>query len=220
MPNSVSLQAGNAPVALIGGGGHARALMDVLSRLGCVAAGIITTDKAELGREYEGVHVRWLEEDFLAAMSDIPVALALGNRPRKGDSGLCARAAVATRYTQAGARWQSVISPLAIVSPSAMLGEAVQVMHGVIMQPSVNAGAHTILNTGAIIEHDAHIGAHCHIAPGAVVCGGVRIADYAHIGANATLLPGVTVGEGAVVGAGMRVTRDVSEGETIYVPAV
>ena len=208
-------QATDAPLVIIGGGGHTRVLIDVLESLGAEIRGIVTQDAQLIGGDILGYKVLGLEKDFAEDASNILLVNGVGNKARSGDSGLRVRARMVDRFTQRGYRFASVISKDARVSAHNTLAEGVQILHGAIIQPASRIGAHAIINTAAIVEHDCVIGEHTHVAPGAVLCGGVRVGSCVHIGANATLVQELVVGDAAIIGAGMRVARHVAAGETV-----
>lgn len=217
MVNNTTPQADNASWLLIGTGGHAAVLIDVIRSRGDSIRGLICREPKQLGTFISGHPISILEDDFLTGESpaDVFCLNAIGNRPTRADSGLKQRADIVARYHKTGVRFRSLISPHAIISPQATIHEGAQILHAAVIQPGVEIKEHSIINTAAVIEHNSRIGQYSHVAPGAVVCGGVSIGDYVHIGANATLLPGVVIGDGAVIGAGMVVKRNVAEKETV-----
>ena len=142
--------------------------------------------------------------DFDAAVAG-PLALGMVDTDK--------RRALIKRH--GGDRFESIIDPSAVVSPSATLGRAVQILAGAIVQPYIRIGDFVVLNTGAQADHDCIIEDFAVIAPGAVLLGGVAVRNGAQVGANATVLPKIEIGRNAIVGAGAVVTRDVPHGATV-----
>ncbi len=208
-------QATDAPIIIIGGGGHTRVLIDVLETMNATIEGIVTQDESILGQSVLGVPVLGLERDIKADASRVLLVNGVGNRARTGDSGLKLRETVADRYKNMGFRFSTVISPHAVLSRHTVLSEGVQVLHDAVVQPVAHVGAHTIINSAAVVEHDCRIGMFGHIAPGAVLCGNVTVGNYTHIGANSTIIQGLVIGERVIIAAGMRVARNVASGETV-----
>ncbi len=208
-------QANDAPLIIIGGGGHTRVLIDVLETLNAKIEGIITQDESLIGSSVLGVPVIGLERDFKSDPAKVLLVNGVGNRARTGDSGLKVREAATDRYKGLGFRFASVISPHAVLSRHTVLGEGVQVLHDAVVQPVAHVGAHTIINSSAVVEHDCRIGTYCHIAPGAVLCGNVIVGHHAHVGANSTIVQGLVIGDRDIVAAGVRVARNVASGETV-----
>jgi sugar O-acyltransferase (sialic acid O-acetyltransferase NeuD family) len=112
------------------------------------------------------------------------------------------RAEVYDRARRAGYRLATYVSPLAMVSPSATIGDNCFLFEGVIVQPFVEVGSDTIMWSGAVVAHDSIIGNHCFLAPRASISGNVRVGDFCFVGNNATVRDGVELAESTVVGAG------------------
>jgi len=123
-------------------------------------------------------------------------------------------------YSKIGFRFETLISPRAFISPSAIIGE------GVIIQSFCNISSNVILgdfvkiNTYANIMHDCNIGDYTTIAPNAVLLGTVKTGTQVYIGAGSTIIQNNTIGCNSMVGAGAVVTKDVDDNATVVgVPA-
>ncbi|MDM7456732.1 MAG: NeuD/PglB/VioB family sugar acetyltransferase [Tepidimonas sp.] len=193
------------PFVILGGGGHARVVLDTLRSLGQPVHGVLLPER-NTGADWHGVPVlgddTWLEHPRARAHRfAIGVGMVPGRRMR--------RRAIFERLRAVGLQMPALVHPSAIVSAAAEMAAALQVMAGVIVQPGACLGAGALLNTGARVDHDCAVGEGAHIAPGAILCGDVRIGAWAFVGAGAVVLPGVTVGDGAEVAAGTVVRHDV-----------
>ena len=193
------------PFVILGAGGHARVVLDVLHRLGRPVLGVLVPDQP-VGTDWHGVPVlgadAWLEQpQAQACQFAVGVGMVPGRRSR--------RQALIERLKALQLRTPALVHPAAVVSAAAEVAAAVQVMAGAVVQPGVRLGVGALLNTGARVDHDCVVGEGAHLAPGAVLCGDVQIGAWAFVGAGAVVLPGVTVGEGAVVAAGAVVRLDV-----------
>jgi sugar O-acyltransferase (sialic acid O-acetyltransferase NeuD family) len=209
----------NAPkrdIIIVGAGGHARVLIDVLRRLGLEPAGAVDINPALHGSRLDDVPV--IGDDgavYARSGDDVLLVNGQGNVPRLSASGLHRRRAVFMKFVERGYTFMSVVSPDAIVSPRAVIGAGAQILTQAIVHPGSSVGMNTIVNTAARIDHDCSVGAHSHIAPGTILCGGVHIGEECHIGAGAVVVPGVRVGD-RVVGGGRPVgTADAAPGTTV-----
>jgi len=194
----------STPLIVIGGGGHARVLMETLHRRLLRVIGF--TDP--MPRDGDDFLYPYLGDDGVIrdfAPDEIELVNGLGG---VGDNGL--RRSLFADWWARDYRFASVIHPFAIVANHQVeMKQGVQVLAGAVVGVGASLGNNVLVNTRAVVEHDCALGEHVHVASGAVLCGGCSVGAGAHIGAGATLIQGVNVGEGAVVAAGAVVTRDV-----------
>lgn len=193
---------------LLGGGGHAMSVCDVLARLGWTIALISGAPHPR----WEGHTVKDDNEALdLARAGGMTVGLAVG------DGNLRRRL---FEIIPDELLMQPIASPTASVAGSADLGLTAVVLDHAHVGPFARIDSASIVNTGAIVEHDAEVGTASHVAPRACVLGGARIGERSLVGAGAVVLPGVVVGSRVVIGAGAVVDRDVPDGRTVKgVPA-
>jgi sugar O-acyltransferase (sialic acid O-acetyltransferase NeuD family) len=197
------------PVILLGAGGHAKVVLDLLQALNRQVLGICDPALAAQGtKSWRSLPV--LGDDHAVesyAPAEIELANGTGSLP-----GNTLRRRLHVQFTRQGYRFTTLVHPSAILGSGVELGQGVQVMAGVIVQADTRIGDDVILNTGARIDHDGEVGHHVHVAPGAVLSGGIRLGNGCHIGAGATLLQGIQVGSEAVVGIGTPVLSNVAAG--------
>jgi sugar O-acyltransferase (sialic acid O-acetyltransferase NeuD family) len=200
-------------ILIIGGGDHARVVMDAIRAADeYTLAGIIDVT-CRAGDAVEGVPVIGTDDDLprLRAEGADACVIAIGS---VGDAGPRVRAAAAAR--EAGLRLVTVIHPSATVSDLATLADGVFVGAGAIIGTGATVGECAIVNTGAIVDHDCRIGAFAHLAPGAALSGRVTVGECAHVGTGASVANGMTIGADSIVGAGSVVVRDIVDGVVAY----
>lgn len=204
------------PVVIIGGGGHAKVLINALVLQQTRLLGIVDADLGKRGASILGVRI--LGDDVKLKQytpNDIDLVNGIGS---VGSIEL--RKKICLYYKEKGYTFRSVIHPAAIIAADVILSEGVQIMAGVVVQPGCTIGCNAIINTRASIDHDCRIGDHAHIAPGCVLSGGVSIGAEAHLGTGSVVIQGKMIGNGALVGAGAVVVGDVAEGKRVFgVPA-
>lgn len=203
-------------VFLMGAGGHASVLLDLLLLLGIVPAGV--TDKAQpSGGTWQGIPVIGDDDFFFNTISpsDALLANGLGANPDCG-----ARNRLYSTFKERGYDFPVLRHPSATISERCVLREGAVVMAGAVVQSGTSIGENVVVNTSASIDHDCLVEDGAFISPGAVLCGSVSVRKGAFIGAGAVLLPGVEIGAGATVGAGAVVTGNVFQRRTVVgVPA-
>ena len=191
---------------ILGSGGHASVLVDILYQQkikvdGLVSPEVIQQRKALVGlSQYQDADVLGFDKGKVTLINGI------GSLP-----GCNLRRKLFNEYKALGYDFGRVIATSAIISPYAEIGMGVQIMSGAIIQAGAIVGDNTIVNTGAIIEHDCKIGAQNHIAPGVTLSGGVETASNVHIGSGASIIQLIKIGENAVVGAGSTIVKDVAD---------
>ena len=119
-----------------------------------------------------------------------------------------------------GIRFESLVHPSAIISPSVEIGEGVLIMPGVIIGSNVNIGQHSFINKAAIIGHDSRLADYVIVQPGVKISGYVDIGEGAHLGAGSIIIEERKVGYRSIVAAGAVVIDDVSKNTMVAgVPA-
>jgi UDP-perosamine 4-acetyltransferase len=199
------------PVIVLGSGGHAKVLVEALRAQGTKVIGVTDADPARRGAAVLGADVIGTDE----ALHGFPPSAAMLVNGLGSVGATTSRRKLFERFKGRGYRFATVVHPTAWVSPSARLGEGVQIMAGCVVQADCAIGDDSIVNSGASVDHDCRIGSHVHIAPGVTLSGGVEVGDNAHIGTASTVMQGVRVGESSIVGAGAVVIKNVPPRVTV-----
>jgi UDP-perosamine 4-acetyltransferase len=202
----------------LGAGGHAKVVIDVLSRAsGIDLVGLLSPDPAIKGQKVAGLRVLGGDE-LLGGLREQGVngfVVCVG-----GTRNTAARQRLFELAVRHGLEPVPAIHERAIIARSARFGRGPTVLAGAIINPDAVVGDNVLINTGAIIEHDVQLGNHVHVGPGARIAGGVVIETGAYVGIGATIRQGQRIGAAAVVGAGAVVVDDVAPGATVVgVPA-
>lgn len=191
---------------VLGAGGHARSVVDVLERSGRYVVAV--TGDAPEGESW---HVDVLADDReafeLISAQGLHAVVAIGSN--------AARTRLVHELVSRGLSVPPVVAATATVSLRSILGFGTVVLEHAHVGPASRLGAAVVVNTAAVVEHDCSVGTGVHVAPGAVLLGGASVGDGALVGSGARVLPMVSVGAGATVGAGAVVTRHVADGDTV-----
>ena len=200
-------------VIVIGGGGHARVLIDAMD----TAGGYKILGYTDM-RSCTGIGIPYLGTDE-AILKHSPRKVMLANGLGSVDRPL-KRRQVYVHFRKLGYCFASVIHPSAAVSPRSSLAQGVQIMAMAVVNTGTRVGENVLINTSASIDHDCVIGEHAHAAPGVVLSGGVHIGACAHVATGAKIIQGIRVGSEALVGAGAVVVHDVPAKVKVFgVPA-
>lgn len=114
-----------------------------------------------------------------------------------------------------GYRLVSAISPHAVISRSAHVGDGVAIMAGAVINAEAKIDDLAIINTGATIDHDCSIGRAVHVAPQCGLAGNVTVGNKSFLGIGCSVIPGITIGDDTIVGAGTVVIHNVQSCTTI-----
>lgn len=196
------------PVIVLGAGGHAKVLIDVLRLSSTEILAVTDADARKHGSTVAGLRVVGGDD---AVLQHDPAHVQLVNGVGSTDRPHMRRR-LFDEFKRRGYVFQSVTHPSAMIAADAVLEEGAQVMAGAVIQPGSRIGMNAIVNTGACVDHDCAVGAHVHLAPGVVLSGHVRVGDGAHLGTGACVIQGVTIGENCVIGAGAVVLTDIPAG--------
>jgi UDP-perosamine 4-acetyltransferase len=198
----------NRPVIVLGAGGHAKVLIDMLRARGAVVLGITDAAPELCAPAVLGVPVIG-DDSRIGHYGQQDVLLVNG----LGSTGLPERrTALFETFTAAGYTFATVSHPAAVIAGDAVLGEGAQVMAGAVIQPGVRLGRNCIVNTQATVDHDCVIGDHVHLAPGATLCGAVTVGAGSHVGTGAIVVQGVAVGSRCLIAAGAVVIAALPDG--------
>ena len=190
------------PVLLLGLGGHAKVLINILRLCGREIKGALSQDS--VGTKVMDVPVIGNDDELdTYEPNDIELVNALGHLPNNNK-----REILFKLGKQRGFTFTSVIHPSVIVAEDVKLGEGVQVMAGVILEPAIDIGRDSIINTSVSINHDAKIGQHTHLAPGVLVCGNAYIGDGVFIGSSSSVMPGIIIEDNVFIKANSLVKND------------
>lgn len=189
-------------ILLVGGGGHCKALIDVIEAAGqYTIAGII--DRPELiGEQILGYSVIGCDDDLASLVSRYPYAIVSVGQVRTPDL----RKKLFALLDREGYVIPTIVSPRAYVSPHASIARGTVIMHDALINAHARVGENCIINTKALVEHDSSVGDHCHISTGTILNGATVVGAGTFVGSNAVSKEGALIAEDSFIKAGSIVT--------------
>lgn len=197
-------------VVILGAGGHAQVVADILWRMRNAGHDILPLayldDNAALhGQAFLDVPV-FGPIDSLVEVDHEAVIVAIGN-------GRIRQKLFLTLQEQ-GEQFTIAQHPTAVIAPDVQIGPGSMICANVVINIGAIIGQNVILNTACTVDHHNRIGNHAHIAPGVHLGGDVQIGEGVLVGIGAVVLPQRRVDPWATVGGGSVVVKDVEKGVT------
>lgn len=202
----------NKPLVMIGGGGHAAALAEILIKQKKKVVGVVAPELTTGRIIFENIE-HFLNDDDILKINpkDILLVNGIGSMPYKS-----LRETVYNRFSKLGYEFASVIADSAIVSDYSAIGCGVQIMNNSVVNIGTIIGENTIINTSSSIDHDCNIGAHCHLAPGSTLSGQVVIENNVHIATGSNVINDITIGRNSIIGVGANITKSIPANSIVY----
>lgn len=198
---------------LIGAGGHAKVIIDILKLNNQDIKGVIDDNQEKS---------TFLDYPILGKVKDIPslikedpeilFIISIGSN--------FIRKEIANKLEGIGASFGTAIHPSAIISSSVEIGNGTVVMPNSIINAGAKIGEHCIINSSSVVEHECELKDFVHISPGAMLAGNVKVGEGTHIGIGASVIQNINIGSNTIVGAGAVIIRDTSDNvKLVGVPA-
>lgn len=198
------------PLVIFGAGGFAREVLQVALDLNAHAAAAGSTvpwqpvafavDAAYARDEpLHGLPVLAVDAAF-ARHPDAWAVVAIG-------SSLHRRRVVRALAHAVGARWATLVHPLAWLGRRVEVGPGSVVCAGCQITTDLAIRAHVHVNIGCTIGHDAVLEDFVTLNPGVNVSGNVTIGEGTEVGTGTILIPHAHVGAWSILGAGSVVTK-------------
>lgn len=195
----------NKKVIVIGAGGHAKVIADIIEKSNDKVVGFLD-DHIPVGAFVSNYEIIGTSEDA-KKFNDCEFIIGIGSND------------IRFNKSKLNLKWYTAIHPSAIIGNHVTIDEGTVIMANATINPASSIGKHCIINTGTIIEHDNVIDDYVHISPHATCCGTVHVGEFSHVGAGATIINNINITSHCIIGAGSVVVKDIDvEGTYLGVP--
>ena len=195
-------------VIVIGTGGHAKVVADIIQLNNDNLIGFLTSDtnltsfldKPVLGLDTE--YKKFNDAYFIIAIGNSDVRKRIAN-------------------SMADAKWYTAIHPQAIISKTnTIIGDGTVISANAVINSCSKIGNHCIINTNCTVEHDNIIKSFSHISVGTMLGGNVTVGEETWVGIGTSVKNGITICDNCLIGAGAVVVKDINKpGTYIGIPA-
>jgi len=186
-------------VVVIGGGGHAKVVIDIIKNNGFSSSEIeVLDDNLPFGSEILSCRVVGKVKDCKNYNSNTKFVIAIGNNDIRKN--------ISNKYDL---NYHSFIHPKAIIGEDVFIDKGSVVMAGAIINSGSKIGKHSIINTAVSVDHDSVLGNYVHLSPGVHMGGSVLIGDKTWIGVGAMVKNNINICKDVLIGVGSVVIKDI-----------
>jgi len=190
-------------IALIGSGGHAKVILDILNKSGIKGIKVLDDDPSRTGSEILGVKITGTCAWLTGKSNEYQVIIGIGsNKVRK---------AVSVQLKRAGFTFATAIHPCSVIGEDVKIGEGTVIMANAVINSGTRIGRHCIINTSVSIDHDNIIGDFVHFSPGSVTGGTVKVGSGTWVGLGSRIINNITIGKEVIIAAGSAVIKDTED---------
>jgi sugar O-acyltransferase (sialic acid O-acetyltransferase NeuD family) len=203
-------------VIIVGDGGHAKIVIDILQEMGTYDILGITSLNEEK-KTFYGLPVLGNDDilDSFYAKGVRNIALGIGGFK---DNDL--RTKVFKRLSSQGFNIVNAIHPRSIISKSVKMGQGVVIFAGVILNSEVRLGNNVIVATGSTIDHQTIIKDHCLISAGVTIGANTIIDESTLCALGSKVISSVKIGKNCLVAAGAVVVNHINSKSKVFgIPA-
>lgn len=204
-------------VILIGGGGHAKIVVDIIKKSGLyeieaiIVNNISDCDNTWNYPVFEG------DEKFIEFKQKGIEKAVIGIGGYKNNDN---RKRIFENLKNLGLSVCNVIDPSAIISESVIFGEGNVIFPGVILNAGVRIGNNVIVATGSTIDHETILEDNVLISAGVTIGAYSIIKDSALVALGAKIISGIEIGPNSLIAAGAVVVNNIKANEKVFgIPA-
>lgn len=192
-------------VVIIGAGGHAKVIAEIIKQSGDQLIGFLDDNKDIQYKEIFDEKIVIGTSNDIEKYKDCYFIIGIGNNQ------------IRKKLSNRNLKWYTAIHPKAIIASYVKIAEGTVVMPGVVINPGTIIGKHCIINTSSSVDHDNIIEDYVHISPGSHLAGTVHIKEGTWICAGAIIINNITIEKNSIIGAGAVVLKDINEPNNTYI---
>lgn len=195
-------------VLILGGGGGAALVLDILSRINHQkAVGILDNNLEMAGNSLMGIPVLGQFNLIESLWRDNAFDVLISTVVRDVKD----RAAIFECYTNMGIPFANIIDPEVRIGREVQLGSGNLIIYGSYLAANVKLGDNNFLAAGTSIEHHSTVGSHCTFGPRVSLSGKVSVGDKVKFGTQVGVEPNISIGAESIIASGVILTSHIAE---------
>lgn len=197
-------------VVVLGAGGHARVIADIIRCCGDEVIGFLDDRESGCFTEMNMLGKVAYAQKIAESDDSVQFIIGIGNNNT--------RKLIAEKYSSL--HFYTAIHSSAVIASDVLIGIGTTIMANTVINTGSKIGCHCIINTAATVDHDCEVANYAHISPGSHLSGTVHIGEGTWLGTGSIVSNNVSIIAGCTVGAGAVVIGDIKEpGVYIGLPA-
>lgn len=200
-------------VIVIGSGGHAKIIIDILHETGKVDIIGLTSNDLPEGSLFQGYPVLGNDSVLPHHKSGNSVYAVMGVGGYRNN---VTRTNLFMKIKNTGFIFLNAIHPRSYISKMSTLGEGVTVFPGAVINAGVTIGNNVIIATNSSIDHDSSIENNVLISAGVTVGASARICEGALMALGSKVISGMTIGANSLIAAGAVVVSNIGDNKTVF----
>ncbi|MDD4975467.1 MAG: acetyltransferase [Bacteriovorax sp.] len=196
------------PIIVVGSGGHAKVVIDIIEQIGNYKIVGITTNDLNIGSSFFGYPILGTD-DILPDYKKKgirKIAIGVG-----GFTDNKLRKAIYQNIELMGFEIETLVHPSAIISPRAKIGIGCVIFSGVVINTDVVLGNNVVIATRSSIDHDTNIEDHALVSAGVTIGANDLVGEGALIAIGSVIVSGKKIGKNCLIAAGAVVVSDVAD---------
>lgn len=193
-------------IIIIGTGGHAKVIIDILISQNKYSIVGLLDDFKNVNEQIMGYPVLGGIKDFPKILDEHPIT---GTVVAIGDNFSRSQIVKKIQFDCPSITFINAIHHSASIAAQVSIEEGVVIMAGVTIGPFCTIGKHCILNTHSSLDHDSEMGDFSSLAPRVVTGGNCKIGTHSAVCIGTTITHNINIGAHTVIGAGSLVLENI-----------
>ena len=190
-------------ILVIGAGGHANSVIDILQQSKLYFIYKIVGTKKNLGKKIGKHIIQNTDKDLSKLRKKCSQAVIAIGQIKNYKT----RKKIYDKLIKLKFKIPKIFSKNSYISKNSQIGIGTIIFNNVIINSKVKIGNNCIINNGALIEHNVNIGNNCHVSTGVILNGNVKVEDNCFIGSGSIIRENIKIKKNKVIPLGSKIFK-------------